>query len=585
MRIWRSTTSSSPSFIETAEATVRSLSHSGRALFIFFAGLLVVSTIGLLYLLNASLLVAVPAHGGTWREGLIGAPRFINPVLALSEADDDLTSLVYSGLLKATPSGDYVPDLAQSYTISPDGKTYTFTLRANAKFSDGKPVTADDVVFTIGKTQDPALQSPEQANWSGVMVQKISANQVSFTLKQAYAPFIENLSMGILPQHLWQGVSDDDFAQSPLNTSPIGSGPFMVDSVSRTSSGVPSSYTLKSSPTYVLGAPYLSDITFTFYQNEDDLVDALKTGDVQAASGISPARLKELSDLHIASAPLNRVFGVFFNQNQSAVLRDQSVRQALERAVDRDALVAQVLGGYGKPLVGPLPPSVLPQSASASRGDIAQAKKELASAGWQPGPDGTLQKTTGTGKKAVTTTLSFVLSTGNVPELRAAAEYLRATWKQLGAAVTVQVYDQGDLSQNVIRPRQYDALLFGEIIGREPDLYAFWDTNQRLDPGLNIAQYANSSVDTLVEQLRSTEDAGLRKMLYTQFSQDIQNDTPAVFLYAPDFVYIVPNDIQGLNLGFIENPSDRFLSVTNWHTQTDTLWPLFVPRQTQYKKM
>jgi peptide/nickel transport system substrate-binding protein len=568
--------------MERLEDTVRAFSASGRVFFIFLTGLLIVSVAALLYMLNSALLVAIPSRGGTWSEGIVGAPRFINPVLAVSDADEDLSSLVYSGLLKATPRGDYTPDLAESYAVSPDGRTYTFTLRQNATFQDNTPVTADDVVFTIAKTQDPALKSPQRANWSGVVVQKINNKTVSFTLKQAYAPFIENLSLGILPKHLWQNISDDEFPFTQLNTSPIGSGPFSVSNVSKTSSGVPSSYTLTAFKQHAGGAAFLDSISFRFYQNEDDLIDGLKKGEVGAASSVSPAKLGELSNLSATHAPLNRVFGVFFNQNQSEILRDSGIRKALSDAVDRDELVHKVLGGYGSPLVGPLPPSVLPQnitttSATSSplKNSLDTAKTELAALGWQAGPTGVLQKTTGSGKTAKTVTLSFALSTGNVPELRAAAEYLRKTWEELGVHVEVGVYDQGDLTQNVIRPRKYDALLFGEVVGREPDLFAFWDTSERLDPGLNIAMYANSTVDHMLEQLRITQDDSQRQAIYQQFTQAIIKDTPAVFLYAPDFVYIVPKDIQGLDLGFIETPSDRFLSITEWHRQTDYVWPWF----------
>ena len=231
--------------LRTATDTYESFSASGRALFLFFAAVCIASTIGRVYLLNAAFLISVPAHGGSLSEGLIGSPRFINPVLALSDSDRDLTSLIYSGLLKATPSGEYAPDLAQSYTVSPDGLTYTFTLRANDTFQDGTPVTADDVVFTIQKAQDPLLKSPVAANWDGVTVSEIDAHTVQFKLKSPYAPFVENLTIGILPKALWQNVSDDEFAFSDLNTSPVGSGPFEVGSIARNSSGIPSSYTLE----------------------------------------------------------------------------------------------------------------------------------------------------------------------------------------------------------------------------------------------------------------------------------------------------------------------------------------------------
>ncbi len=571
-------------WLDTAQDTVRSFSASGRALFLFLSGLLVVSTVALLYLLNASLLVTIPAHGGSLTEGLIGAPRFINPVLAISDSDRDLTSLVYSGLLRATPSGDYIPDLASNYTLSPDGKTYTFTLRPNATFQDGTPVTADDVVFTIAETQDPVIKSPERANWSGVQVTKVDAHTVQFTLSQAYAPFIENLTLGILPKHLWQGVGDDEMSFSTLNSQPVGSGPFAVTSVSRTASGIPSTYQLSSFSRYALGAPYLDHLVFRFYQNEGEVVQALKSGEIESAGGISATAVHELDGFTIQRAPLSRVFGVFFNQNQSEVLRDATVRQALNSAIDQDDLVATVLSGYGAPLTGPIPPSTLANTshtlATSSAAQLAQAAKQtLLNAGWQPGPDGYLQKTIGTGKNAKTIELAFSLATGDVPELRSTAEYVRAAWQKVGAKVTVQVYNQGDLSQNVIRTRNYDALLFGEVVGRELDLFAFWDSSQRVDPGLNIAQYANASADKLLEQLRQTSDPATRATLFTQFSAAVAKDVPAVFLYTPDFVYSVPNDLKGLSLGLIETPDDRFLSVYQWYRETDHVWPFFEERQ------
>lgn len=580
---WRTATQSrSLSFLQAAEDTVRSFSATGRALFAFFAGLLILSTAGLVYQVNARLLVPVPASGGTLTEGVIGAPRFINPVLAISDADRDLTALVYSGLLKATPSGDYVPDLAESYTVSEDGRTYTFKIRPDAQFHDGEPVTADDVIFTIEKTQDAFLKSPLQANWNGVTVTKVDDKTVQFSLKQAYAPFVENLTLGILPKHLWQDISDDEFPFSDLNTSPVGSGPFRISGITRSSGGVPASYTLKAFGSYALGRPYLNAITFRFYQNEDDLVNALRTGDVEAANGLSPASLTELPSAKIDTSSLNRVFGVFFNQNQSAVLRDHDVRAALDAAVDRQALVKQVLGGYGTPLHGPVPPGLFPEPPAAPAATTTDpallARNALIKAGWTPGPDGVLQKTTGKGKSAKTVTLEFTLATGNVPELREAAQVIQDDWQRMGAKVDVQVYNQGDLSQNVIRPRKYDALLFGEVIGRELDLFAFWSSSQRVDPGLNIAMYANSTADKILESLRATESDSERQKLYAQFEDQLAKDVPAVFLYAPDFVYTVPKDLQGVDLGFIETPSDRFLSVAQWHRETDYVWPFFAAK-------
>ena len=541
-----------------------------------FAALLFVSTMGLLYLLESSLLVEVPARGGTLSEGLIGAPRFINPILAASDTDRDLTMLTYSGLLRATPEGGYLPDLASGYEVSADGTVYTFTMRDGVTFHDGEPVTVEDVAFTIAKATDGTLKSPLHANWDGVRTE-VEGNMVRFTLKSPYAPFLGNLTLGILPKHLWGSVSAEEFPFSELNTSPIGSGPFAMGAVNRTASGIPSSYTLKGFGNYALGAPNLSRLVLRFYQSESALLQALKNGDVEAGSMLSPSSLGSLS-ARVVTAPQGRVFGVFFNQNQSEVLRDKNVRAALNAAIDRNTLVEEVLGGYAEELSEPAPPTLfdkLSETPSTSGNTPEAARSALEQNGWVEGEDGILQKTSGTGSKKKTTRLAFSIATVDAPELRAATEFVREAWTQMGAAVDVEVFAQSDLAQNIIRPRKYDALLFGQVVGRGADLFAFWHSSQRNDPGLNVALYTNQTADAALEALRKSS-VDEREQFYRQFLHEIERDLPAVFLYTPHFVYTVPNDLRGLQLGLIEQSSDRFLSVSQWHRETDYVWPFLV---------
>jgi peptide/nickel transport system substrate-binding protein len=573
--------------LDAAENIFRSFSWSGRVLFYLLSSLLLVSSVTLLFLLNDRLLLPTPAPGGMLSEGIVGSPRFINPVLAISDADRDLTALVYSGLLRATPRGEYLPDLAQSYTVSPDGLTYTFYLREDASFHDGRPLRAHDVVFTVMRAQDPAIKSPIRANWDGVGTAALDERTVEFTLKTPYAPFIENATLGILPAHLWEGVSAEEFLFSELNVSPVGSGPFKIRSIERTTSGIPSSYTLTPFDSYAAGKPYLSSFVLRFYQNEAALIEALKKGDVEAASGISPSALSDLQEFNLVRSPLNRVFGVFFNENQSEVLREKEVRAALERAVDRQELVDVVLGGYGTPLEGPVPPALEPRSTavqpasgvdaeSAGESRTTVARELLREEGWEIGEDGVLTRRSGSGSDAQTLRLEFSLSTGNVPELHAAAQYLQEQWEEMGARVEIKVFEQGDLSQNVIRPRKYDALLFGEVIGRELDLFAFWHSSQRNDPGLNVALYTNTATDEILEKLRQTQEERERQELIASLKAQLREDIPAIFLYTPDFVYTMPQDVAGFELGFIEKPSDRFLAVSRWHRNVDYVWPFFL---------
>ena len=174
--------------------------------------------------------------------------------------------------------------------------------------------------------------------------------------------------------------------------------------------------------------------------------------------------------------------------------------------------------------------------------------------------------------------LSFSISTGDAPDLKATAEILQKNWQALGADVSVKIFETGDLNQNIIRPRKYDALLFGEVVSRDFDLYPFWHSSERKDPGLNIAQYVNSKTDKILETLRKTTDLGERQNLYREFNTEISADTPAVFLYAPYFVYVAPERVRNISIGSIASPSERFGNVFEWYTETNNVWKIFTAK-------
>ncbi len=272
------------------------------------------------------------------------------------------------------------------------------------------------------------------------------------------------------------------------------------------------------------------------------------------------------------TAPLPRIFAVFVNQSQAPIFTHKEVREALSLSAPRTSIVESVLNGYGTPIDGPFPPGALGYaSSSISDHKTAEARALLEKAGWELGPDGIRSRKT----KAGTETLSFTLETSNVPELKAAAEALKNAWAELGIAVKPQYYEESDLKNLVIRPRKYEALLFGEVVGRNPDPFSFWHSSQRLDPGLNIALYTNTSVDSILTEARTLFDASAREEKFRLFRNTIKADTPAVFLYAPSFIYVVPGTLKGVILPPITVSSDRFTGVAMWHKKTDRVWKLF----------
>lgn len=570
-------------FPKKSELKSALLSFSKKEWYIFGSLLIVLSVTTILVLrnINNSFMVNIPMRGSSISEGIVGTPRFVNPVLALSDADRDLVSLIYSGLMRKNVDGTLIPDLAESYEMSKDGLSYTFILKDKIYFHDGEPVTVDDIVFTIDTIKDPILKSPKKGNWDGVNVEILDEKTIKFTLKQPYTTFLENATLGIMPQHIWS-VSHVELNEA--NTDPIGSGPYEVSSVSKDSSGIISKYALSSFKKFTLNRPYINSITLRFYPNEEKLIEGLTSGEVDQISSITSANAEILKNkkYNVISSPLPRVFGLFFNQNEAQIFTDKNIIKAIDQAIDKDQIVREVLNGYGVVIDDPIPPNMTAYQKLSNENNLTQeerikkAEEILKKAGWTKGEDGLLSKTTTDKKKKKTTeNIAFTISTGNAPELTKAAELIQTSLIALGMRVEVKTFEVGNLNQTVIRPRNYDALLFGQIINHESDLFAFWHSSQRKDPGLNVAMYTNTKVDKILEDAFITTNEQARMKKYAQFEDEIKKDMPAVFLYSPNFIYVVSKNLQGLSIDHITSPSDRFLNSYLWYIKTDKVWKIF----------
>lgn len=574
---------STEQFTIPAERTVgtalKTLSKKEHSLFYTFFVLLIIGSLGLLFQVNTFFLTEQPSYGRSITEGVLGTPRFINPLLARSNADRDLTTLVYSGLLRSSSSGKLIPDLAESYTISEDGLIYEFTLKNDLRWHDGEKITSEDILFTIKKTQDSALLSPKRAAWDGVDVTAPDLNTVIFTLRQPYSPFLENTTLGILPKHIWGNVTSEQFGFSKFNTEPVGSGPYRVVGVKRDRGGIPEFYDLKQFNDFALGKPFISKLKLQFYPNEEALVKAIKSGAIDNINSISPEVARDLADkgFRVEKTPLPRVFGLFFNHNEAPIFTERLTRKALSISVDKDKIVSEILYGYATKISGPLPPGSIgykapPEDTLSESERLVEARELLESAGWTYDEDENMFLR---GAEDSEERLSFSISTSAIPELKAVASALKDDWKKLGVDVQIKIFETGDLNQNVIRPRNFDALLFGEVIGRDNDPFAFWHSSQRLDPGLNIASYANITVDNLLEKAREEKDLEARTEMYEEFHSEIINDIPGIFLYAPDFIYVMSDKIQGMQLQNTTIPSERFLNVHEWYVNTEKVWKIF----------
>jgi peptide/nickel transport system substrate-binding protein len=277
---------------------------------------------------------------------------------------------------------------------------------------------------------------------------------------------------------------------------------------------------------------------------------------------------------NIIETPLPRTFALYFNQNKSAALRDPSVRKALNAALNKEALVAAVLDGYALPSDSPVPSGFAPVQSTSSKASSTQstsAEEILEAGGWAKTPNGTWEKEIDKEK----VTLSVSLTTANTPLFDQSATFVAEAWKAIGVDVHVAQFEQSDLVQAIIRPRDFEVLLYGSDMGRQADLYPFWHSSQKNDPGLNIAQYTNIDVDALLEKVRIEKDENARNESLLKAESIIKEELPAIFLFVPTFVYVLDKDVTASPVTRISKPSERFANIAKWHTKSNDLWPIF----------
>jgi peptide/nickel transport system substrate-binding protein len=644
------------------------LSPKEKIIFFALSALFLTSLFSLLLNFYFQNTVIIPAEGGEYIEGVVGQPRFLNPVYApASDVDRDLAEILFSGLMRYSQEGEIIPDLAEKYQILENGKIYEFYLRKNLFWSDGAPLTAEDVVFTITTIQNPDYKSPLRANWLGVEVEKISdlENQgVRFKLKNPSVTFLENSTVKILPKHIWQEISPQKFPLTTYNLYPIGSGPYKIQKLSQDNNAKITSLDLTRNSRYFNRIPYIKKISFKLFDSEKELIESYKKGEIKGFSLASLTNFTNYTNftnstgLHTLSLP--RYFALFFNPDKSEVLSEIKVRQALNYGTDKKEIIDKLLSEQGKVVHSPVLPEIygFEPPSKIYQFDLKKAKELLDKAGFVEGPEfrekiikkeqsfqfksdlrlesqGTevreLQKClardsevypegeitgyfgpktkaavikfqekyskdilepwgfkNGTGLVAKTTrqklnevcfrpsqeTLSLKLSlvTVSQPALKEAAVLLKEQWRALGVEVEIKTFDISILEREIIKPRNYEILLFGEVLGTIPDPFPFWHSSQKKDPGLNLSLYENKEADKLLEAVRQNLDEKERKEKLEKFQEILIEDAPAVFLYNPDYLYFVSREIKGINGERIIDPSKRFSQIEEWYIKTRRGW-------------
>ncbi|MGQ9517222.1 MAG: ABC transporter substrate-binding protein [Anaerolineae bacterium] len=530
--------------------------------------------LGIAALIIALFLVLLPQsplarleQAGDYIEGLAGTPQHLNPLLSLyNNVDRDICALLFEGLTSFDEAGQIVPRLAERWEISPDGLTYTFFLRKGVYWHDGAPFTADDVVFTAGVMADQDFQAMDPSGlfdlWSSVRVEKLDEYSVRFTLAEPFAPFLDYSTIGILPAHLLKQVPVSDLPKAAFNAQPVGTGPFMVDSVSA------KEIRLKANPAYYGEHPRLHSVTFRFFPDAGSIWTAYQKRQVKGLGQVPPAvlpRIQSAPSLRLFSARLAQVTMVLLNLQDPELpfFSEAPVRQALMWGLDRQGLIERVLEGQGIAANSVIFPEswAYNPNAPAYTFDPGKAEGLLEGAGWRDADgDGIREKD---GRR-----LAFTLLTSEDPIWQGVAGELARQWRAIGVEATPEPVGFYELVGRYLYPRRFQAALVSVELAGDPDPYPLWHSSQASEKGQNWAGFSNRRADEVMEEARRTVDQARRAELYAEFQKIFSEQVPALPLYYPVYNYAVDQSVKNVQVGPLMSPADRFRTIAQWYIET-----------------
>jgi peptide/nickel transport system substrate-binding protein len=513
-----------------------------------------------------------PVAGGAYSEAVVGAPVRFNPLLdQYNPIDYDVDRLVYCSLVRFDNRGLPYGDLAETWGISQDGKVYNFSIRPNARWHDGQPVTADDIIFTVDLLRNDSLPIPEdiRAFWKQMEVEVLDEKTLQFRLPEPFSPFLDYLSFGILPKHVLENIAPEDLKNAPFNLQPVGCGPFRFENLSVQDGNI-NGLTLAAFKDYFGNKPFLEKIEFRFFPDSKSAMAAYLQGEVMGISSITPDLLPEAlqnPNLNVYTGRMPRLFLVYLNLDNPDLpfFKDLEVRRALYMGINRQWIIDRLLGGQGIAANGP----IFPESWAAYEGsqnvsyDPQQAIEILRRAGYTFPAEGGKART----KDGVA--LAFELDYPDQAPYGDIASKLKQDWERLGVEVTLNPVPYDSLLKDYLEPRTYQASLVDLDFTRspDPDPYPFWHQAQ-ITSGQNYAQWDDRQVSEYLEQARVLVDLDERIKRYRNFQVRFATEQPALPLFYPVYSYGVDRRVSGISMGPLYDPSDRFANILNWYLKT-----------------
>ena len=512
--------------------------------------------------------------GGTYVEGTVGTIKTLNPLYASNESELALSRIMFSSLFKMDSTGHLNTDLVKKYSISEDGKTYTLELKKNIKWHDGETLKANDVVFTFNLMQNQEARTILGSNWKNInkiKVQSLGDEIVKFELPLKFTNFINSLTFPIVPEHILADVKKSQLRENNFSSQPIGTGAFKFNKKQQIGEGASSktgddqgySVTMVSNNDYYEGKPKLDSFRIQAYPTKEELLKAINNNDVNAAGGLNPQNIKELTNksLDVVEKPLS--YGVYsiFNTVASQDLKEIKFRRALQFATNTDELRKSL--GMKTALYSPFIAGQIPEdSIKKPEYNVEKAKKLLEELEYKE-KDGSLYK----GDRKVS--IEMVATTDDQMDL--VADILAKEWKSLGIDVKVNKYSLSDPSQNfvgsVLQTRAYDVIVYKYAI-TDPDVFAYWHSSQGTGVGMNLAGYTSAVANDFLTSSRTAKTSDVKLRRYIGFAKQWQQDVPAIGLYQDQLEYVKTKNSSAFSGDTKLNEiTDRFNDVYKWRIE------------------
>lgn len=510
-----------------------------------------------------------PVSGGIYTEALVGQFNRLNPLLDLyNPTDHDVDRLIFSRLIRFDDRGLPQGDLAESWGISLDGTVYNFSLRKEAIWHDGQPLTSNDLLFTIEMMRDDEsiIASDVRELWRAVEVVLLDENTIQFRLSEPFAPFMDYLTFGILPAHLLEGLTHSEMIDSPFNLQPVGSGPYYLDDLIVEDDQI-KGLVLKSFQGYYGQPPFIEQVIFQYFPDAQSALEAYRRDEVMGISQITPDILAEAlkePNLRLYTGRLPELSLIFINLDNPEVpfLSEASIRRALFLGLNRQWMIDNLLDGQAIVADGPVFPNTWAYYEGIEHVEYAPDKaiSLLKEAGYTIPADGGNVRTNQEG-----TSLRLELVYPNSDKHAALAATIGQNWEKLGVEVSLRPVPFQELVAGFLEPRLYQVALIDLNLTRspDPDPYPFWHQTQ-IAGGQNYSQWDDFQVSEYLEQGRIVVDIAERAKNYRNFQVRFSQELPALPLFYPVYVYAVDAEVQGVSIGPLFDPSDRFSMINQW---------------------